>query len=233
MKWKILLFLFIMLPIAYAATIEGSVYDLSLNLQPDIIIKVNSIPQQQLIAKEGLYTLTLNKGVYVITAEYYEDHILQSKAEEEITVNEEGTYRLDLILLDVLDEGLYEDADFDVNTDDGTSNPFLWVMILVVAAALILPYPIYRYFKARKADAEEEISDVVTDDLEKLLKIVKDEGGRTTQKLIRKRLGLSEAKISLMVSELEHKNLVIKIKKGRGNVIALKVSSETQAGRLS
>ena len=38
---------------------------------------------------------------------------------------------------------------------------------------------------------------------------------------IRKAFGLSEAKASLIITELEHKNLVKRIKKGRGNVIIL------------
>ena len=33
---------------------------------------------------------------------------------------------------------------------------------------------------------------------------------------------MSEAKISLMIAELEHKGLVEKIKKGRGNIVVLK-----------
>ena len=38
---------------------------------------------------------------------------------------------------------------------------------------------------------------------------------------IRKHFPLSEAKISLMITELEHKGIVNRIKKGRGNVIIL------------
>ncbi|MFC1769333.1 helix-turn-helix transcriptional regulator, partial [Nanoarchaeota archaeon] len=50
----------------------------------------------------------------------------------------------------------------------------------------------------------------------------KKEGGRTTQKDIRKNFPQSEAKVSLMVTDLEHKGYLEKIKKGRGNVIILK-----------
>ena len=58
--------------------------------------------------------------------------------------------------------------------------------------------------------------------MEHLIKIIKREGGRTTQKYIRKQIPLSEAKISLMIAELEHKGIIEKIKKGRGNIIILK-----------
>ena len=52
--------------------------------------------------------------------------------------------------------------------------------------------------------------------------MIRKEGGRATQKDIRKQIPLSEAKISLMLAELEHKGVVEKIKKGRGNIIILK-----------
>jgi uncharacterized membrane protein len=64
----------------------------------------------------------------------------------------------------------------------------------------------------------KEIEDV---DLDKLVNFIKKHDGRTTQKDIRKEFPLSEAKISLMITELEHKGVVNRIKKGRGNVIIL------------
>jgi uncharacterized membrane protein len=51
-----------------------------------------------------------------------------------------------------------------------------------------------------------------------VLDIIKNEK-RITQKDIRKQLPDSEAKISLVISELESKGIVKKIKKGRGNII--------------
>jgi uncharacterized membrane protein len=45
---------------------------------------------------------------------------------------------------------------------------------------------------------------------------------RITQKEIRKEVPLSEAKISLIISEMEHRGIIEKIKKGRGNIIVLK-----------
>ena len=75
------------------------------------------------------------------------------------------------------------------------------------------------HIRNKKKKTEEKYEDV---DLEKIIKIIKQEGGRTTQKEIRKEIPLSEAKISLMIAELEHKGIIEKIKKGRGNIIILK-----------
>lgn len=70
-------------------------------------------------------------------------------------------------------------------------------------------------------DMKEE-KDTDSDDYkQQLLDLIKKEGGRTTQKNIRREIPLSEAKISLLITELEHKGKVKRIKKGRGNVIVL------------
>ena len=62
---------------------------------------------------------------------------------------------------------------------------------------------------------------VLEDDLEKLVNILKSKGKRAAQKDLRKDLGLSEAKVSLMITDLESRGMVKKIKKGRGNIIIL------------
>lgn len=53
------------------------------------------------------------------------------------------------------------------------------------------------------------------------LKKIRENEGRITQKELRKQLPYSEAKASLIVSELEARGLVKKFKKGRGNIIVL------------
>jgi uncharacterized membrane protein len=73
-----------------------------------------------------------------------------------------------------------------------------------------------------KEEKKEEHPQDTALDLGTVLKIIKEEGGRTTQKDIRKKIPLSEAKVSLMISELEAKGKIEKIKKGRGNIIILK-----------
>jgi uncharacterized membrane protein len=59
------------------------------------------------------------------------------------------------------------------------------------------------------------------DDLREVVRIIERNGGRITQLDLRKALPYSEAKVSLMVTDLENRGIVKKIKKGRGNVIIL------------
>lgn len=59
------------------------------------------------------------------------------------------------------------------------------------------------------------------DDLGEVLDIILQAGGRLTQKELRSKLRCSEAKVSLMVTDLEDRGLVRKVKQGRGNIILL------------
>lgn len=56
---------------------------------------------------------------------------------------------------------------------------------------------------------------------QQIMKILKEQQ-RITQKDIRKEVPLSEAKVSLIITEMETKGIVQKIKKGRGNIVVWK-----------
>ncbi|WP_424357016.1 DUF7343 domain-containing protein [Methanocella sp. MCL-LM] len=58
-------------------------------------------------------------------------------------------------------------------------------------------------------------------DCRDVIVILEKNGGRITQLDLRKLLPYSEAKVSLIVSDLENRGLIKKIKKGRGNVLIL------------
>ncbi len=60
------------------------------------------------------------------------------------------------------------------------------------------------------------------EDLVKVLDEIVKAGGRITQKELRKKLGYSEAKVSLILTDLERRGYIEKVKVGRGNVVFLK-----------
>ena len=64
--------------------------------------------------------------------------------------------------------------------------------------------------------------DKLPGDLKEIIEILERLGGRMTQIDLRGRLNCSEAKVSLMITDLEGRGLVQKVKKGRGNVILLR-----------
>jgi uncharacterized membrane protein len=241
--------------LASAATLHGKVYDLELNELNNVVIEVNSVPQQRYVSKDGAYSFVLNPGEYEITATYTPDELQKYTTADNVSIEEEGEYVYDLFLLPDLEmdeEGLASEPDI-VDIDSVVEEDSPSTTILIVAMAAIVLLLIYllagrRKKKQRKEEveeaekAEEEAEELVEgtkaqpkkrkagkehietedDSLDKLVDIIRKEGGRTTQKEIRKQIPLSEAKISLMITELEHKGIVEKVKKGRGNIIILK-----------
>ena len=158
---------------------------------------------------------------------FYKESVTAS-SQENITVKQDGSYVLDLILFPEIEEGV---GNMDVNIDEnliesGKDDSAIW---LVIFLALIMSLAIsFFYYKRVKKDRETGTSNKKAEesyednDLKNMVGMIKSEGGRTTQKEIRKQIPLSEAKISLMIAELEHKGTIEKIKKGRGNIIILK-----------
>lgn len=59
-------------------------------------------------------------------------------------------------------------------------------------------------------------------DLQEIMDIIRGQGGRITQKDLRSKLKYSEGKVSLMLADLERRELVEKFKRGRGNVVILR-----------
>lgn len=217
-----LLMALMLLPQASAAIINGAIYDLDLNKVDNAVIEIDTIPKQQLISKDGTYRFEVSKGNYTIKASLWKSQLLQSASEENILVKDNGTYVIDLILFPVIDNNLAaENISVDEIVTQAHGNYWL---IIITALALIAILFISRYkLKTKnhnKFNKQQESS--LDNDLYQVLEIIKQQGGRTTQKEIRKKIPYSEAKISLLIADLEHRDLVKKLKKGRGNIIILK-----------
>ena len=187
-----------------AATIEGGLYDLSLKNLKNVIVEINTFPKQRVIAVNGYYKFeSVPLGNYTIFA-YTKDKELTAK--EEITILQEGSYRVDLFLLP------------EIPTKEEKSYSWLaWIIGLIVVAFLIA-----MFVKRKKQKPKQEEKTKLKEDLQELIKLIKKLGSRTTQKELVKQTGLSEAKISLMLTELEDLGKIKRIKKGRTNIIVLK-----------
>ncbi|MBS3106435.1 hypothetical protein J4419_02115 [Candidatus Woesearchaeota archaeon] len=244
MKAGLLFLLLALLPVAYAATLHGAVYDSSYTLVKDVTLTINTTPKQSYLAKTGAYFFFAPQGFFEITAEKYYQRELLFSHQELVNVNNDGEFQIDVVL--------NSSIKIPNEEKDATWTGF-WKSykgyLISGGAALILAGIAVIIVLSRKsrvgftlgnneveghgdglnmvyhgegATTETMVPMETAGDLETVLKIIKDEGGRATQKDIRKRLPLSEAKVSLMISELEAKGKVQKIKKGRGNIVVLK-----------
>jgi uncharacterized membrane protein len=194
------------------------------------------------MSKDGAYSFELNPGKYFINATYKEDDLHEYSASEEIMISEDGEFVYDLFLFPEFDadaeELLNENEIIDVSDSVVEEKRIDWNMIavfIVIGIIIFLTVSYYLRRKKRNKEKEREVAgisekrevkretdDELSDELQNIVNIIKKEGGRATQKELRQQIPLSEAKISLMLSELEEKKIVKRIKKGRGNVLVLR-----------
>lgn len=203
-------------PAVQGATVAGAIYDLSLNPLEDVVVRINTTPVQTYVAKENIYAFEVSEGSYVMHA-VHEGRALRLSAEEEIIVTDDNRFIIDLILFpEVEDEQDFEYLSVDPINFGKPLPYFQW--FLIGFAVLIITLLMVFYFSKR----DDPIPHLDDEDLGKMLQFIKDQGGRVSQKDLRKEFPLSEAKISLMVTELEFKGHLEKIKKGKGNILILK-----------
>jgi len=201
-KLLILLVLILAFESVSAATLHGNIYDEDFNLITNVVVSIDSEPEQVIVSKDGSYFFQVGLGNYTINAEYYSGDILLGFIHEEVNIVYDSDYIIDLIL---------------VSTENNEKKDFDFSLILIFILLGILIFLIFWKKKPKekkKFDEDNELNDV--------LNFIKKQKGRVTQKEIRKSLLLSEAKTSLILTELEHKNIIERIKKGRGNIIILK-----------
>lgn len=234
-KSLILLISFLLsLTLVSATTLQGTIYSTNLEPETDVLIQINTLPEQRLLARTGTYQFEVSPGTYTLTAQK-EDLTIT----EDVTISTEGTFVYDLFLLpDFADEeDLWADTEEELIEEEPS-----FIRWQYIVAGLILLFLLYRFYRARKkygplwkfrrkikeeaAKPLEQHKEELAQEpgyIEKALEIIKKHDGRISQKELRKEmLYLSEAKISLILTELEHKGRIEKIKKGRGNVVVLK-----------
>lgn len=197
-----------LLPLANAALIQGVVYDIVLE-PTDALVSINTQPRQTMVARNGSYYFTVPKGNYVLEAEFGDDWVSQN-----VSIVSEGTFNIDLVLFPELgfDEVLLEEVNEPEVAEINWLQKGIAGLVLIVLGVVV--YFAVVFIRKRK-------SSVLDEDLIKVLEFLKENDGRVTQKELREQFPVSEAKVSLMISDLESKGLVRKIKKGRGNIIVL------------
>jgi uncharacterized membrane protein len=149
---------------------------------------------------------------------------------------------------DILPEEVIENITIDIN-EENTFPKFGWeYTVFALLVFIIAAIAAYYHYKRKddqdidvvlkpepepelepepvsqiKTDSEPliDVSIPLPDDLKEVIEILSRSDGRITQKDLRGKLRCSEAKVSLMIADLEARGLIQKIKKGRGNIIIL------------
>ncbi len=204
-----------------SATIEGRIYDFSLNEVKNVVVQIDTMPLQKHISKESTYSFQVPKGEYTLQVQSLKEEVLAS---EKIEIKDEGTYIRDIILFQANEDALNltEDSDTERTLNElvkENSNSGLLKYFLILIFLLFVGTFFYLgFFRKKESTPNEEKRDDLSNDV---LNIIKKEK-RLHQRELRKLFPFSEAKLSLVISELESKGKIEKIKKGRGNILIYK-----------
>jgi uncharacterized membrane protein len=234
----LLIFILLMslITVTQAASVNGTLYDWSDFEKPlkNVIIEVleNSTKINYKVSLDGTYSFPLSPGNYTIRAKYYRNNILELTGEDNVQIEKVDEIRnIDIILFPPTN--LEDEYLVDVNLTDamdikqGNSLPiYAFIAIISIICSILLFYwikkkntkaeePKPKTLKPQTVAAEKELPD----DLKELYDLVMKTGGRTTQKDLRKKMTCSEAKVSLMLDDLDNRGFIKKIKKGRSNII--------------
>ena len=218
------------------ATVHGTAYDLwTFTPLENIVIEVysNSALRMQTISVDGTYSLSLSPGDYTIVGKHYYGPLLVSDAQENVTLQPHDDITLDLIMFPTFEENeLPENYDNTIAEEWGEAGTAWWPILgAALALALVGAVAAFYYLKilpkkrlgAKKVEGAPSVKVVgLPDDLREVMDAITESGGRINQVELRQKLPYSEAKVSLMIADLENRGLVRKIKKGRGNIIVLK-----------
>jgi len=237
------IFLLICFLIGYgqAAEVHGVIYTWSDFEKPltNAIIEINSIPVQSKVATNGTYSFDdLQPGNYTIKAKSYRNNILEYSAEQEVQiVDRGGNFNIDILLFPPTDPNIEYLGDMNLTADiDLNNGESLDTYLLVAAILIILCSALFFLWMKKKKIAMDrhviydhpmqepgKIPDIpekeIPEDLQNLYALIIKKGGRVTQKDIRGEMKCSEAKVSLMLDDLEDRGYIKKIRKGRSNII--------------
>lgn len=219
MRYLLLFLLFVLLPSVLGAEIQGTIYDEDLAVTENVLVTINTTPEQRVLATQGSYSFIIQEGTYALSAEYASQGRNYS-VEETITISQEGRFVYDLFLIPGLDEDIFYNEFDEISeppTVSTTNEKNDWQSILFrlvgVVAVLVFIYAVWKY--SRKS--VEEFDDITL----KILRELRENNNRLTQKELREKFSESEATISLALSDLENQKRIVKIKKGRTNIIKL------------
>ncbi len=214
----------LLIPFGSAATLHGTIYTPELQVAHNVLLTINTEPVQRLLITDGTYHFELSQGNYTLKATYLQGGENETTTEQ-VIITKNGDFTFDLFLFpDLEEENLAKQLEQDLAEQPLVKNPFPWVQLLLLTLLLILG--LFGVWKAPRRGAEQtdnpSRADTEVDAGEEILALIRREGGRMTQKELRKRLPLSEAKVSLLVNELVARDKLEKLKRGRGNILVVK-----------
>lgn len=215
--WKFLVLAMFLVSLGYSAFVYGSIYGHDLEKINKTAIKIQGKFSYQVVTENANYSIFLPEGEYRISASSFDGYgNLKFYVEEKAMVGKQDQ-RVDLVLKPVNDTG---------------DTILIGGLVFVIAIAAVF---LYLHFSSKQhgqdiADAEQPMQAKVyklrpqgaiylDEDAKKVLEVLGSFENRATQKELKEVLKFSDAKLSLILTELEQLGHVKKFKRGRANIV--------------
>lgn len=208
--------------IANSAFVHGDIIKSQNDDSTKTLIRIEGKFTYQMITKNSNYSIFLPDGEYTLQSQgISNDGQIVSSVSNKLNIGADDQ-RIDLLL-----------------KKEDTTQYYIVIIIAILIAAIAIWKMKSKTINSQTQQKQiiqtqtEEIEEVIEEttpienskkneldeDAKKVIAIIESNEGRITQKELRQTLGFSEAKLSLIVSELESMQIVKKFKRGRGNIV--------------
>lgn len=228
--------------------ITGHVYDNNLNLFNKVVVLINTSPEQRIVVVNGTYYFSVPQGNYNIRVFYFHNQVYSENISanspgrfiNDIIVFDNLSVSGEMPKVsDIFNTTNVSSAQRNLAALSGDVRRYQIFTIIVVATLLaIVVFVLFRFEKRKNSlDNFIDIQNKIIRNKDEIPKIRKErhkqkkknfedriidflkEETVVTQKDIKKKFFLSDTKVSLIISDLESRGIIKKIKKGRGNII--------------
>jgi len=219
-----------------ATQIEGDVYSAdSLFPISGVVLKASGPASVQVVLEEGNYSLELPPGEYEISAYYYDGDYLKYYFREDVYVEGEQM-RYDLVLFSPDDfEEVMEFVSYEIEEtpEAGLVDEKTLQIIAGIILLLFFLFGFVLYYFIFNKSADEAVSGMkrlsrpseprgeLDEEEKRILDILSKSEGMNTQKELRGIMKCTDTKMSLLVSSLEARGHIKRIKRGRENIVKL------------
>lgn len=195
---KILLLLAVFASLCFPAYIYGDVYRHDFEKLNETVIRVDGDFSYRLVTENANYSLFLPPGEFTLSASSFDENgNLEFYTEEKLVIGEQDQ-RIDLVLMPANNYLLYAG-----------------ILLIFVLAGLWAD----SRFRSKQQPVAKPRKIELDEDAKKVLQALESFENRATQKELREELKFSDAKLSLILTELEQLGRVKKFKRGRANIV--------------
>lgn len=211
-KIKTIILALVICIISSAAFVHGDIVKSQSDPSNKTLIRIEGKFTYQMITNSSNYSIFLPDGEYSLNSYGIDQHgEITSSVSNKLNIGADDQ-RIDILL----------------KKNDNFTLYFLSGIVILAVIALS-----YVYMKKNSSPkpqiVEEEIieetqlaeikKEELDEEAKKVIAVIESNDKRITQKELRETLGFSEAKLSLILSELESIGVVKKFKRGRGNIV--------------